>query len=338
MDLDALAGVVAYKHTGPDVMTVTAAVDRITLKHPLSAICDLELSGQVTFATGRSSMEVSLQVARVPEAGQMLKESDILMTCAFTMVSLDPVTKRPVPVNPLVTKTPLEKLLFQQGEANYNLKKAESKMALKKQTPNDEESDLIHALWLRQLDYHDPNTPARKPDNAIWMASTEIQSVAIMQPQYRNRHNFMIFGGFLLKSTFELAFTCASAFSHTRPTFIALDPSTFENPVPVGSVLYLTATVAYTDSPIVAGVDEVKASPEGSTRIQVRVDSKIRNVEHGETKPTGQFNYTFEVPNDVKIVPQTYSQFMMYLDARRRSRRATGCMKGNESNKENVME
>jgi acyl-coenzyme A thioesterase 9 len=148
----------------------------------------------------------------------------------------------------------------------------------------------------------------------------------------------MIFGGFLLKSTFELAFTCASAFSHTRPTFIALDPSTFENPVPVGSVLYLTATVAYTDSPIVAGVDEVKASPEGSTRIQVRVDSKIRNVEHGETKPTGQFNYTFEVPKDVKIVPQTYSQFMMYLDARRRSRRATGSVEGGESKIKNVME
>jgi acyl-coenzyme A thioesterase 9 len=143
-----------------------------------------------------------------------------------------------------------------------------------------------------------------------------------MQPQYRNRHNFMIFGGFLLKSTFELAFTCASAMSHTRPTFIALDPSTFENPVPVGSVLYLTATVAYTDSPTLAGADgDVKASPDGSTRIQVRVDSKIRNIEHGETKPTGQFNYTFEVQKDVKIVPQTYSQFMMYLDARRRARR-----------------
>ena len=170
------------------------------------------------------------------------------------------------------------------------------------------------------------------------MASTEIQSVAIMQPQYRNRHNFMIFGGFLLKSTFELAFTCASAFSHTRPTFIALDPSTFENPVPVGSVLYLTATVAYTDSPIVAGVDEVKASPEGSTRIQVRVDSKIRNVEHGETKPTGQFNYTFEVPNDVKIVPQTYSQFMMYLDARRRSQRVSATLAGQGVNQESVME
>jgi acyl-coenzyme A thioesterase 9 len=86
MDLDALAGVVSYKHTGDAVMTVTAAVDRIMLKHPLSEICDLELSGQVTFATGRSSMEVSLQVAKAPAEGQKVEESDILMTCAFTMV------------------------------------------------------------------------------------------------------------------------------------------------------------------------------------------------------------------------------------------------------------
>lgn len=87
MDLDALAGVIAYKHTGEHVMTVTAAVDRITLKHPLSEICDLELSGKVTFATGRSSMEVSLQVAKAPAEGRNVKDSDILMTCAFTMAS-----------------------------------------------------------------------------------------------------------------------------------------------------------------------------------------------------------------------------------------------------------
>ena len=71
-----------------------------------------------------------------------------------TKVSLDPATKKPVPINPLVTSTPEEKKLFQDGEANYNLKKAESKMALRKQSPNNEESNLIHALWLQQLDYH----------------------------------------------------------------------------------------------------------------------------------------------------------------------------------------
>lgn len=87
MDLDALAGVVAYKHTGESVMTVTAAVDRIALKNPLSEIGDLELSGRVTFATGRSSMEVSLQVAKAPVEGREVEEGDVLMTCAFTMVS-----------------------------------------------------------------------------------------------------------------------------------------------------------------------------------------------------------------------------------------------------------
>jgi acyl-CoA hydrolase len=94
MDLDALAGVIAYKHTGDSVMTVTAAVDRITIKRSLSSICDLELSGQVTFATGRSSMEVSLQVAKAPEEGQAVKEEDILMTCAFTMVDAAPNSRR----------------------------------------------------------------------------------------------------------------------------------------------------------------------------------------------------------------------------------------------------
>ncbi|KAL2375693.1 hypothetical protein RJZ90_007923, partial [Blastomyces dermatitidis] len=94
MDLDALAGVVAYGHTGDAVMTVTAAVDRITIERPLKEICDLELSGQVTYATGRSSMEISLRVAKAPAVpSQAVKKEDVLITCAFTMVSLDPATK-----------------------------------------------------------------------------------------------------------------------------------------------------------------------------------------------------------------------------------------------------
>ena len=173
------------------------------------------------------------------------------------------------------------------------------------------------------------------------MDKTRQQSSQIMQPQYRNRHNFMIFGGFLLKQTFELAFCCAAAFSHSRPTFVSLDPSTFENPVPVGSVLYLTAVVAYTDPPLAArasvsdGVEDMADSQgEKYTRVQIRVDSKVRNIEHGETKPTGQFNYTFVVERDIRVMPSTYSEFMIWVDARRRADSVRASIEGLEAGKD----
>jgi acyl-coenzyme A thioesterase 9 len=328
MDLDALSGVIAYRHTGEAVMTVTAAVDRITIKHPLEEICDLELSGQVSFATGRSSMEISMQVAKVSSDGSEPKEEDVLVTCAFTMVSLDPGTKKPVAVAPLRIDTPEEQRLYDLGKKNYEAKKSLNKTTLRKVTPNDEESDLIHDMWLKQMDFNNPNTSLTKPSDTVYMDKTRIHSTQIMQPQYRNRHNFMVFGGYLLKQTFELAFSCAASFSHTRPTFVSLDPSTFDNPVPVGSVLYLTATVAYTDEAPESSAKSVTVGSRRFTRVQIRVDSRVRSIEHSETKPTGQFNYTFLVEKDISVMPKTYTEMMMYLDARRRAQRINASSEG----------
>lgn len=162
MDLDALAGIIAYRHTGDNVTTVTAAVDRITIEHPLMEICDLELSGQVTYATGRSSMEISLQVAKVPPQGQSVKPDDVLITCAFTMVSLDPVTKKPVNVAPLVLETEEEKGLFTKGEENYKAKKALRTRSLLEKAPDDEESNLIHSMWKQEVSYRGTPSPSRQ--------------------------------------------------------------------------------------------------------------------------------------------------------------------------------
>lgn len=314
MDLDALAGVIAYRHAGDSVATVTAAVDRITIEHPLMEICDLELSGQVTYATGRSSMEVSLQVAKVPVAGEKAKPEDVLITCAFTMVSLDPKTKTPAAVAPLLIETEEERELFKKGEKNYQAKKALRTRSLLEKAPDDEESNLIHDLWKKEMSYLNPESPVQRPRNTHAMSDAVLKSAMIMQPQDRNRHNFMIFGGFLLKQTFELAFCCAASFSHARPNFISLDPSTFENPVPVGSVLYLRATVAYTE-PL-----EREGAESKYTKIQVRVDTKVRDVEHGTKKSTGMFNYTFLVEGDVHVMPKSYGEYMLWTDARRRAR------------------
>lgn len=311
MDLDALAGVVAYKHTGEGVSTVTAAVDRIAIQNPLQEICDLELSGQVTFATGRSSMEVTLQVAKAPPNGRTVAPEDVFMTCAFTMVSLDPITKRPVNIAPLKLETQADRALFAQGERNYKNKKSIKSSHILSKPPDAEESAQIHKMWTDSLAYADDKNPTQQPTNTISMAKSIIHSTSISQPQYRNRHQFMIFGGYLLKQTFELAFTCASAFSHSRVQFLNLDPSTFEEPVPVGSVLYISARVTYTEPD----------AKQGGTKIQVMVMTHVRNVEHAERKDTGTFFYTFHTDAEMKVLPQTYSEFMLWVSGQRRARR-----------------
>lgn len=67
---------------------------------------------------------------------------------------------------------------------------------------------------------------------------------------------------------------------------------------------------------------------EGQTRVQIRIDSKVRDIEHGSTKPTGQFNYTFLVDRDISVAPQTYEEFMIWIDARRRAERVRGSIDG----------
>ena len=116
MDLDALSGIIVYKHTGPGVTVVTAALDRITIAHPLTEICDLEYSGQVTYASGRSSVEITCKVARARDEGEPSKPEDVLLTCTFTMVALDPKTKKPVHIPRLEYSTPEEERIFKAGQ------------------------------------------------------------------------------------------------------------------------------------------------------------------------------------------------------------------------------
>ena len=81
----------------------------------------------------------------------------------------------------------------------------------------------------------------------------------------------------------------------------------------------MTATVVYTDPPLIGAPDEQFDADSKYTRVQIRVDSKVRDVEHGRSKPTGQFNYTFMVEKNIRVMPRTYQEFMLYLDARRRA-------------------
>ena len=61
---------------------------------------------------------------------------------------------RPVNVNALIVETEEEKRLYTLGERNSQIRKERRNTSLIKHTPNDAESDLIHAFWQKQLQYH----------------------------------------------------------------------------------------------------------------------------------------------------------------------------------------
>lgn len=368
-DLDALAGVIAYRHCSPaQPVIVTASVDRIYMKKRLDSISELNvvLSGHVTW-TGRSSMEITIKASSHKKDLTLdsqitpddIKEENVFLTANFTFVARDPATKRSFAINKLIPSTKAEQADFVRAEQYNAHKRLEAtKTDLIHNTPADEESDIIHQMWLQQRP--DPNTasafsdvssakeiPIGATSNQVavsLMQETRISSTSMMQPQYRNRHSYMIFGGYLLRQTFELAYACAAAFSHNIPRFVSLDSTTFRNPVPVGSVLYLTATVVYTEfinralnpeagsedgDTAFMGSDFSKTSVPG-TLIQVRVDSTVRDLTHGTTTNTGQFTYSYFVaandpanpsaePKYFSVLPQTYSEMMEYLEGRRKS-------------------
>ena len=127
----------------------------------------------------------------------------------------------------------------------------------------------------------------------------------------------MIFGGYILRLTFELAHSCAARFSHSRPRFISLDSTTFDCPVPVGSILESEAMVVYT-APSSSDADFDPATPEGeTTRVQVRVKANVRDMHTGQKTTTGTFAYTFGVEGQRRVLPTKYAEYMEWIIAKR---------------------
>ncbi|PIN17489.1 Acyl-CoA thioesterase [Handroanthus impetiginosus] len=119
-DLDALAGTISVKHCSDDDSTtrplylVTASVDRMVLKKPLSVDVDLHISGAVTWV-GRSSIEIQLDVTQ--SSTETAEDADsVALTANFIFVARDYKTGKAAPVNRLTPETEREKLLYEAAE------------------------------------------------------------------------------------------------------------------------------------------------------------------------------------------------------------------------------
>ena len=244
-DLDALAGNIAFHHVmGDGLMLVTAAVDRIALRDIPDLKSDQRLSGQVTYV-GSSSMEIRMQIHELSCDGKD-ENPEHWLEGYFTFVAVDPKTNKPMKICPLIPETSEERALFELGALKAAKKKEARKKVVGNGKPLTEEALKMEQRAEQLMSDAFPlvRMPSLADPNAILMSHTQMQNCMIAQPQVRNLSN-KIFGGFLMRRAFELAFSNAYAFGGEWPQMLEVDNITFNAPVNVGDLLQFNSRVIY---------------------------------------------------------------------------------------------
>ncbi|GFO48808.1 acyl-CoA thioesterase 9, mitochondrial [Plakobranchus ocellatus] len=309
-DFDTLAGYICYQHNmNPELgenqkspyAFVTVLVDRIEQalsQATISSKKDIYMYGNVTWV-GSSSMECTMYMLQ--DFNGTVQE---FLTAKYLFAARNPLTNGAGFVNPLDPQTPEEKAAFQLGEENKVKRQLEGSKSLLKAAPSEDERLIIHDLFLSTIDQSSGTLRVRvKPENTVWMDDTSLKSLIICHPEQRNLYN-KIFGGFLMMRAYELAWTAVSFYAKTRPGMCkVVDDILFRKPVEIGSLLFLSAQVVYTN-----GSDA-----------QVHVHAEVLNPVKGTRETTNDFHFTFDtgVPDLPRVVPQTYAESMMYLIGKR---------------------
>ncbi|KAL5004407.1 hypothetical protein ScPMuIL_017863 [Solemya velum] len=306
-DMDTFAGVVCFKYLVPHisqmdprrpVMMATALVDKISLeKTPIAHDKDIKMLGYVSWC-GSSSMEITINLEQEKnESWNKLLEARLLF------VSRNVLTGGPAFVNPLQAEGLEEEKIMLMGEARKKERISEGQETLLKTPPNEQERQLIHNTFLQTMDPKSYTFRVRvKPDNSEWMENARLKNLIVCFPEQKNINN-KIFGGFLMRKAFELAWVNATLFSKTRPTVCVVDDIVFRRPVEIGSLLFLSSQIVYT---------------EGS-KMQVFVHAEVVNPKDGSHKTTNDFHFTFDTElADLKnVIPKTYAESMLYLEGKR---------------------
>jgi len=312
-DMDIFAVHLVFKHVlnplqrpgmGSPFSIVTALVDQIDFTGKMRSDCDIRISGHVTWA-GSSSMECTLNLEQLVD-----DEWEKFTEARFLMVARDPLNRGSAFINPLVLETDAEKELFQKGETNKKGRFEISQDSLFKVPPAQEEQEIIHDFFINTVDHKAMSFKARiKPQNSVWFEDAKLKNLIICQPEHRNR-TCKIFGGFIMRQAFELAWANSFVFGKSRPFCMHMDDIWFRAPVEIGAMLYFNSQICYTQD----------------NYIQTRVSAEVINPKTGEMSITNVFHFTFMTKDKdpPTIIPKTYHEAMMYLTGRRHFKSSTG--------------
>nr|XP_026695819.1 acyl-coenzyme A thioesterase 9, mitochondrial isoform X1 [Ciona intestinalis] len=305
-NLDTFAVLISYQHNSPlltntgisPLSIVTAMVDEIKIHHDLiDPTVDIIMTGHVMW-TGKSSLEI----------GMWLKQEDkSVLDAEFVMVARDPESKKAAVIHPLETTNEEERKLFEAGNQHKQKRLAEANTSLFQNPPTLEERQIVHEIFLKTLDPRSKSFRSRVlPEGSVWMESTRLKNAVVCFPEKRNIHN-KVFGGYLMRKAFELAWANACVFSGNRPYVVAVDDILFHCPVPIGSLLLMSSQVSYSDG----------------KKFIARVHAEVMDTLQGTSTTSNVFHFTFTCGDHPvpAVVPMTYGESMLYLDGLRRSKK-----------------
>jgi len=309
-DMDALAGNIAFKHCEKDgkvPLLVTASVDKIRLSINPTLDRDMEMAGQVVW-TGSSSMQIDLEVRALPDTRAWINAS-------FTFVARAPSTGKATAINRLEPETEVEKKLFQTVELKNQRRKVMRKAAEHGGTkivgqhaphhPGGFDSKAMIKLLLTQAR---PllEMPCLADPTCVLVDSTRASNSTIMQPQQRNMLN-RVFGGFLMRRAYEIAFSTCYLFAGARPEFYQVAHVDFLSPVDVGDLMRFDSAVLYTHT----------GQETGAPHVHVQVVASICRPESVQSSISNTFNFVFRVPSKAtvrKVLPANLDQAKRMVD------------------------
>merc|ERR1712142_494582 len=196
------------------------------------------------------------------------------------------------------------------GEENKKRRYKISQDSLFKVPPSLPEQDIIHDFFINTVDHKAMSFKARvKPQNSVWFEDAKLKNLVVCQPENRNHYN-KIFGGFIMKQAFELAWANTYVFGKSRPLCRRMEDILFKAPVEVGQLLYYHSQICYTQD----------------NYIQTRVSAEVVDPSTGKLTVTNVFHFTFQILDrePPRLIPRTYRESMMYLIGRRHFKTVEG--------------
>lgn len=202
-------------------------------------------------------------------------------------------------IPPLEPQTWLEKDQFEAGKLRAQLRKEARKKQKNFETPLDSQIEKMALGLLREAGPL-KNIPSLANPRSILMEQTKLQNCELAQPQTANLAN-QIFGGFLMRRAFDLAYATAYVFAGCRPRFLEVGQVAFTIPVNVGDLTSFQAQVIYANVHDDLRGFNIYRGQKDVPLISIEVSAWVVLPEQASAKLSNRFTFTFAVNAGTEI-------------------------------------